>query len=37
MKTSVSIKRVAKTMILHSGDVENYEDTLANMVEKGEI
>ena len=34
---SIPIKCVAKTMMLHSFDVENYEDTSATMVEKGEI
>ena len=34
---SVPIKRAAKTVMLHSCDVENCEDTSATMVEKGEI
>ena len=34
---SVSIKRVAKTIMLHCGNVENCEDTSASMVERGEI
>ena len=34
---SVSVKRAAKTIMLHSCDVENCEDTSATLVEKGEI
>ena len=34
---SVPIKRAAKTVMLHSYDVENYEDTSATILEKGEI
>ena len=33
----VPIQRAAKTIMLHSCDVENCEDTSATMVEKGEI
>ena len=33
----MSIKRAAKTIILHSCDVENCEDTSATIVERGEI
>ena len=34
---SVSVKRAAKTIMLHSCDVKNCEDTSATLVEKGEI
>ena len=34
---SISIKRVAKTIMLHRCDVENCKDTSATTVEKGEI
>ena len=34
---SVSIKRAAKTIMLHCGNVENCEDTSASMVERGEV
>ena len=34
---SVLIKRAAKTITLHSCDVENREDTSAIIVKKGEI